>query len=139
MKKQTGIWIDSREAIVVQLNKKDAMVLRIESEIENFNVVGGSRSKTEWGPREEVSESKYVERRKHQEKDYFEQVMEAVNEADELYIFGPAEAKTRLAKIIEASNTFHPKLLNIETADSMTENQIVAQVKAFFESIGNEN
>ncbi|MBK7870222.1 MAG: hypothetical protein IPJ74_05795 [Saprospiraceae bacterium] len=139
MKKQTGIWLDSREAFVVQLNKNDAVVLHIESDIENFNVVGGCRSKTLWGPQESVSESKYLGRRQHQEKNYFESLMDAVKDADELYVCGPAEAKIGLTKAIEASTTFHPNLLGVETIDSMSQNQIVAHIKAFFNAVGNEN
>lgn len=140
MKKQVGIWLDYREALVVRLEDADATLARIESEIEDFHVAGGARTPgTPWGPMDKVSESGYLERRNQQEQRFYKRIMEAVKEADELYIFGPAEAKLGLEKAIEASTTFSPKVLAVEVADSMTQNQVVAQVRSFFKAIGNEN
>ncbi len=140
MKKQVGIWLDYREALVVRLEGADATLARIESEIEDFNVHGGARTSGKpWGPMDKVSESGYLERRKHQEQDFYKKIMNAVKEADELYIFGPAEAKLGLEKAIKASTTFHPKLLAVEVADSMTQNQVIAQVRSFFKAIGKES
>ena len=53
---------------------------------------------------------------------------------DELYIFGPAETKTKLEKKIqEEKSTMAGKLKSVETADNnMTSNQIVAKVKKFY-------
>jgi hypothetical protein len=53
--------------------------------------------------------------------------------SDELYIFGPADTKTKLEKKINAEkSTIASKPKSIETADSMTSNQIVAKVKQFY-------
>lgn len=132
MKKKAGIWLDSREAFIVELIAEEAVVTRVPSDIENFNVVGGSRSSTPWGPQEEVSERKYLERRKHQEQQYFSALWNTLKEMDEIYIFGPAEAKIGLEKAIREHTALKPKLLAVETADSMTEKQLIAQVRQFF-------
>ncbi len=132
MKKKAGIWLDSREAFIVELIAEEAVITRVQSDIENFNVSGGSRSSTPWGPQEEVSERKYLERRKHQEQQYFNNIWDALKEMDEIYLFGPAEAKIGFEKVIRDQATPKPKLLATETADSMTEKQIVAQVRHFF-------
>ena len=61
------------------------------------------------------------------------EIIEFVHESDELYIFGPAEAKTKLEQRINDENsTIAAKLKAVETSDSMTSNQIVAQVKKFY-------
>ena len=49
-----------------------------------------------------------------------------------LYIFGPAEAKVGLEKAMMDDHNFKPIILGVETADSMTQNQMVAEVRAFF-------
>ena len=59
----------------------------------------------------------------------------AVKDADELYLFGPAEAKDGLLKAIKANKNFKPAFKGIETADSMTENQKIAKVRAFFAGV----
>ena len=45
---------------------------------------------------------------------------------------GPAEAKIGLQKYIEGYKNLDDILLDVQTADSITENQKVAKVKAFF-------
>ena len=71
-------------------------------------------------------------RRKQQEKIYYQDLMESTNEADELYIFGPAEAKENFAKFLNKNTGFKSDIKAVDSADSMTENQKVAKVKAFF-------
>ena len=133
MKKRIGIWMDFREAFIIELQEKDASIAHVSSEIEDFHPKGGSRMKgAPWGPMDKISEPKYLERRKHQEKDYYQRLMKATEIADELYIFGPAQAKEGLKKAINDNTNFKPSLKGVETADSMTENQRVAKVRAFF-------
>ena len=135
MKKRTGIWLDFNEASIIELKDDETEINTILSDIEHYNPKGGARSKTPFGPMDKISESKYLERRKHQEKNYYRKLMNAVQHVDELFIFGPAEAKDRLLKAIKTSNVFHPSLKGIERADSMTENQKIAKAKLFFQNI----
>ncbi len=135
MKKQTGIWLDFKEAFIIELDKAEAKVNKTLSEIDHFHPKGGARSKTPYGPMDNISERTYLERRKAQDKAYFEKLMDAVQYTDELFIFGPAEAKDGLLKAIKSNPGFKPYLKGIERADSMTENQRVAKVRDFFDSI----
>ncbi|MCB0519456.1 MAG: hypothetical protein H6577_18405 [Lewinellaceae bacterium] len=134
MKKQTGVWIDFKEAYLIDLKGKGEPAVRhILSDIDTSSLGGGSRTRDEaWGPMDKTSESKFLERRKHQESAYFEAVIKALAEAEEVYIFGPAEAKDGLVKAIKAGHNFPANLMGVETADSMTPNQRIAQVRAFF-------
>jgi hypothetical protein len=132
MKKQIGIWLDLKEAEVIELSPKAVTVKHVSSEIEDFHVVGGSRSKTPWGPMDKVSESKILQRRKHQMKVYFDKIRSLVEHADELYIFGPAETKTALNHSFKQLKGFKPEIAGVESSDSITENQKIAKVRAFF-------
>ena len=133
MKNQTGIWLDYREALIIRLaGKKDAKVERLLANINTSHFKGGSRSKTPWGPMEKVSESKFLHRRKQEEALFFERIMEAVKDADELFIFGPAEARDGLVKAIKNARFFAPHLMAVEAADSMTLNQKIARVRTFY-------
>ncbi|MBL7775416.1 MAG: hypothetical protein JNK89_05405 [Saprospiraceae bacterium] len=139
-KKQTGIWLDFKEAYLITLadEKAEPAVQHIRSDIEWGVPKGGSRSKQPWGPHMAVSEQAFLARRKQEEKRYMEAIIAAIDpEADGLMIFGPAEAKIRLQQAIHAARNFGPRLLAVETADSMTPNQMVAAVRAFFaEKVG---
>lgn len=135
MKKQTGIWLDFREADIIELEGGEVNVRNIESDIDTSRPKGGAgQGGTPYGPMDKISESKYLERRKHQEKAYFEKLIAEIKSSDEVYIFGPAEAKDGLLKCIKDTSNFQPHLSGIETADSMTANQKVAKVKEFFGS-----
>jgi hypothetical protein len=60
-------------------------------------------------------------------------IIDYIKKSDELYIFGPAGAKTQLKKRIQEERIITPdKLKGIDTSDKMTINQIVAKVRDFY-------
>ena len=130
---QAGIWIDTRTANLIIIVNKETTTMTIRSEIEEYNPKGGSRSKTPWGPMQKMDERKYLERKNQQHQQYFDSILDRVRDVDELYIFGPAEAKQGLRKHLNDSAIFKGIILAVETADAMTENQKIAQVKEFFQ------
>lgn len=132
MAKQIGIWLDFKEAVIIELNNQEASIEKIPSEVEDFHVKGGSRTRQPWGPMDKTSDTKYLGRRETQLKHYYARIMDKVEGAGELFLFGPAEAKKGLEKAMLARKSFRPQLLSTETADSMTENQMVARVRGFF-------
>ncbi len=132
MAKQIGIWLDYKEAYLISLDGEEALVQHLNSEVEDYHLRGGSRSRTPWGPMEKTSERRLLERRRQQLQRYFHKLMDAAGEADELFLFGPAEAKKGLEKAIAGASNFKPRLKGIETADAMTHNQMAARVRHFF-------
>ena len=130
-----GIWLDFRAANIITLQGKNARYNTIDSGIDASRPRGGSRPKMKYGPVDTVSEKHFSERRKHNEKAYYENLITAVKDADELFVFGPAEAKDGLLKAIKVSKNFKPAFKGIETADSMTENQKIAKVRAFYTGV----
>lgn len=135
MKKQAGIWIDSTKAIIVTLDAGKEYITEIQSELENrvYHDKEGDKGSF-FGNQHIDSQKTFDERKKHQINAYIKNVISNVNEVDELYIFGPAETKTKLEKKIqEEKSTMAGKLKSVETADNnMTSNQIVAKVKKFY-------
>ncbi|MFT7251415.1 MAG: hypothetical protein ACI9FW_001152 [Flavobacterium sp.] len=134
MKKQTGIWIDSSKAIIVTLEKDKEEITEIQSDLENrvYHDKEGDKGSF-FGGQSVDSQKTFDERKKNQINTYLKNVLSSVNESDELYIFGPAETKIKLEKKINADkSTMSSKLKSVETADSMTSNQIVAKVKKFY-------
>ncbi|MFK8006282.1 MAG: hypothetical protein AB8H03_07930 [Saprospiraceae bacterium] len=134
MKKQIGIWIDYKHAHLITLNGDQSMIEIIASEVEDYHPKGGSRSKTPYGPMEKISEKKYLERRKNQIGKYFNKVMKMVEYADEIFIMGPAGAKVGLRNKMIKTSLFRPYIKGFKSMDSITENQKVAETKAFFEN-----
>lgn len=134
MKNQIGIWLDFREAHIITLEGKENKVEIILSEIEDFNIKGGARSKTPYGPMDVTSEKKYLERNKNQVDKYYSEIMEYVKDAREVFIMGPAEAKIGLRKKMVKTNSFNPFIKGFEAADSISENQKIARIREFFDN-----
>jgi len=135
MEKQVGIWIDSKKAIIVTLDgQKEEKITEIDSEVENsvYHNKEGNKG-TFSGSHHSDSETKF-DNRKKEEMDYFlKSVMFYVKGSDYLYIFGPGETKIKLEqKIHDDKSLVKINLKAVETSDSMTLNEIVAQVKDFY-------
>ena len=132
MKKQIAIWLDLKEANFINLEQKENKVETMASEIEHFNVKGGTRSKTPYGSTDTVSDTKFLERKNHQMDAYYKNIMDKVKDAHEILIMGPGEAKVGLRKKMVETKSFTPFIKGYETLDSVSENQKIAFAKEFF-------
>lgn len=133
MKTLTGIWIDTSKAIIVTLIDGKEYTLEITSEIENsvhHNSEGNIGSFM--GNTHVNNEKKFDEKIKNQTNDFLKNVINKIKDEDAFYVFGPAEMKTKLKNMIKNNNEIASKLKAVETADSMTLNQVIAKVKAFY-------
>lgn len=131
--KELGIWIDKEKAHLVFLEAEEVKFETLDSDLDFFNPRGGSRSKTRWGPQDVVQDSKYLEKEKHQLKNYFSKLAAYGKKADAIVVFGPAETGLALRKEWEVSQKdVAQKIKRVEITDSMTNNQVIAWVKDFF-------
>jgi len=131
--KNIGIWIDKEKAHIVLIENDKEKFTTIQSEIETFHPVGGSRSKTKWGPQDVIQDSKYLEREKHQLKNYFNKIAETIADADAIAIFGPADTNSKLKQELSKNyKQLAKKIKIVKKADSMTNNQVKALVRDFF-------
>ena len=134
--KNIGIWLDKNNAFLVVLENEKETMHTIESNIEHFKIHGGSGTRLKGGPQDVVQDSKYLEREKHQTKRYFKEIIENVKDADKLMIFGPADIERKLKSEIELFyKDLDEKVILVEKADSMTENQVRALVRDSFSKI----
>ena len=135
MEKKVGIWINTQKAIIVTLfGENGEKITEIDSDIETrmyHNKEGNKGSFS--GIYHNNLETKFDNRKKDQIKNYLDDVIENIKGADYLYIFGPAEAKLKLEqKLHDEKSLGKTNLKAVETSDSMTLNQVVAQVKEFY-------
>lgn len=131
--KKIGIWIDKEKAHIVTVKSNKDTMKTIHSEVENYHVKGGSRSKTPWGPHQVVKDSTYMEREKHQLKKYFNEIASVIADADSIVIYGPAETNLKLEKELKENyKDIAKKVLKVEKADSMTTNQVKALIRDFY-------
>jgi hypothetical protein len=133
MAKNLGIWLDHSGAIIVIINNHTEEVIRIESHVDShYRLSGGARSKTPYGPQDVSSERRLQEKREHQLQHYYQEIINKIGDIDRIYIFGPGEALTEFEKEVLKIKELSPKIAGVEPADKMTNNQIVAKVRDYF-------
>jgi stalled ribosome rescue protein Dom34 len=130
-----GIWLDKRKAVIVYLTSTNVEVKTVHSEIEEYRAKGGSRSKTAYGPVITVKEKSYTEREKHQFEKFFQLIVDEIKNVSNLYLMGPSQSKDKLNDYIKNHKIFSPTIIQIDSADSMTDKQIIASVKDAFKHL----
>jgi hypothetical protein len=127
MKKKIGLWIDHREAVIVLVTDGEEQITRIKSDAEKqIRFPGGSRKDGQ--QKTEAVRDKKLEQNLGK---YFDDISAHIRDAELVQIFGPGEAKNKLAKHLEKGG-FKERIVEVETMDNMTDNQIVAKVREFF-------
>ena len=131
--KNTGVWMDKKQAYLVTVDQGTSTVKTLESGLEFFNPKGGSRSKTRWGPQQVVHDSKYTERENHQLRAYFDELAGALKTADAIVLYGPAGTNVQFKKRLdEAHPGIASRVRDVLTADSMTGGQMQALIRDYF-------
>jgi len=130
--KNTGIWIDGTKAVIVKLPNDSVteVLAHIDNKVHHANE--GNKGTYLGGGHFNNNETKFEERKNHQIKDYFKNVVNEMSDSNNVYIFGPSEMKTHLKTFIEEDKTNSIKINAVESAEKMTNNQIVAAVKNHF-------
>ena len=131
--KNTGIWLDKEKALIVTIENGIEKVNTITSNVEHYRPRGGSGTRAKGGPQDVDQDSRYLEREKHQLKQYYKSLASEIKEADALVIFGPADTNEKFSK--ELHKNYRPlstKIKGVRKADSMTENQLKSWVRDFF-------
>jgi stalled ribosome rescue protein Dom34 len=137
MKKQAGVWIATKKAVIIFPKKNSSDIKIVDSSIEGRERVAGEK-KLGKSSRFEIQfsnfETKKENRKIHEVQNYFKEVVNEIKDADEVVLFGPAEMKTELEKFILNESLQGPVIKRVETAESMTQNQMVAWVKKFYQT-----
>ena len=126
MKKQAGLWIDHRKAVIVVLSGDDEEVKTIVSGMEkHVRFTGGDGS--EEGSSEDVHDRQFG----NHLNSYYDQVIAVVRNAESVLIFCPGEAKGELEKRLK-NEGMKDHAVSVEAADKMTDRQIMAKVRENF-------
>jgi hypothetical protein len=123
MKKQIGLWIDHRKAVIVIITDEGEEIKKITSNMEkHVRFTGGTTS--EDGSTEDVRDRQFG----NHLNSYYDEVIAVIRGADSIQIFGPGEAKGELEKRLERAG-LKARIFAIETVDKMTDRQIAAKVR----------
>ncbi|MEI6519232.1 MAG: hypothetical protein WCO98_04235 [bacterium] len=122
MKKQAGLWVDHRKAVIVFITNKTEELKVITSDVENNSGVNSEKDTVD-----DMRDRQY----ENHLNNYFDKIIDAIRDAESFLIFGPGEAKGELEKRIELEGLAE-RIIAIETNDKMTDNQIIAKVRERF-------
>jgi len=132
MDRNVGLWIDHKQAYVI--SDRDGIVEVIPSHIEPpAHYSGGTQLGGKQNQKADT-EFRKSDRFRLQLKKYYQQVISALKDANSIFIMGPGEAKVEFEKAIMKYKSLQNRVLKVETADKMTENQMVAYVKRFYKN-----
>ncbi len=133
MKKNIGIWIDTKQAVVIKLSNNNHSLKKIESNIETRERVPGESKKFgRFGNQYLTYEKNRRNRRNEQTKYFLKSLLKEIENCESVVIFGPSNMKNVFAKEIKINMQYTNKLAGIANSDLLTENQMVAWVKKFY-------
>jgi hypothetical protein len=124
LKKQAGLWIDHRKAVIISITGEIEEIKSITSDMEKqVRYSGGALNDSEEDERDRRFSG-------HLNK-YYDEVVALVKDAVSILIIGPGEAKVEFKKRLENEKQLG-RVVDIETADKMTDHQIAAKVRSHF-------
>jgi hypothetical protein len=134
MKRNTGVWIDHRQAVVVILLDKEEEIKHVSSGVgKRTRYSGASEPGGAGDSHNDASEDGRDRRHNANLGKYYDIVISHLREADSILIMGPGEAKGELRKRIIDVEDLSEHIAGVEAADKLTDNQIVAAVRQHFE------
>ena len=112
MTKCIVLWTNHKRAVIVSIADGVEEILHVESKGK-----GGVGEK--W---------------RQQRGEHYRKVIRAIQDAEEIFIFGPAQAKMEMKIEILKSKPLSHRVVGTETADSLTENELVASARVICRS-----
>jgi hypothetical protein len=129
---KAGVWIDHRRAVVVSLTSEGEHIATIASNVEKHPERGGdSPLEGKYEARQVPADDSRQRALTGELNHFYESVIAAVHEFQNVLLFGPGEAKGELQKRL-IKMKLGALVTAVETDDKMTEPQIVAKVREHF-------
>ena len=133
MKPVAGLWIDHRKATVVILSDEGEVTKQILSKVEKQNGrLDGVRSVQPYESLLVASDDKQLRDFSGHLDVFYKEVLESVKDAESVLLLGPGEAKDEMKKFMEKTGN-QDRVAAVETVDKLTDHQIAAKVRGFFE------
>jgi hypothetical protein len=112
MAKDVTLWTSHKQAVIVSITDGVEKILHVESKAQ-----GGVGKK-----------------RRQQRGEHYRKVIRAIQDAQEIFILGPAQAKMELKSEILKAGKLSLRVVGTETADAMTEDELVALARVICRS-----
>jgi hypothetical protein len=120
--KKLGIWLDHTTAHIMELKNNSISSKTIES-------------LSEKGEKQTFGQDETLEQNTEQDQlaDLFTRLSVVIKDYSDVLLFGPTNAKTELYNFLKTDKQFKNSKIDVATTDYITENQMQAFVKEYFE------
>ena len=133
MKQNIGIWIDTKQAIIIKLLNDKQTVKIIESNIETKErVLGEAKKFGRFGGQYMTFEKNKLNKKNDQTNQFIKNLFKEVQNCDSIVLFGPSRMKNIFEKELSKNLQLANKLVGVYNSKQLTENQMVAWVKDFY-------
>ena len=133
MKTTKGLWIDHRKAVIVAVtNKGEETSLIISKAEKQLRRSGDSPLKGHYEPLQVPESDSRQKTLTGHRNIYYDAIIASIRDAESILIFGPGEATGELRKRLKR-NKLGGHIVGIEKVDKMTDRQIAAKVRKYFQ------
>ena len=129
MKRDVGLWIDHRKAVIVTVSDEGEETDLIESGMEKHVRFAGGSDVDELA--DDMRDRQFAGHLAHYYDHVIDHIIERIGDGGSILILGPGEAKGELEKRLQGSE-LAGRVVGVETVDKMTDRQIAAKVRARF-------
>ena len=132
MKKNVGLWIDHRKAVIVFLAGQEEEIKIVKSNVERqIQRAAASRSGGSFESQAVPSDDRQQREFTEHLSSFYNEIISCIRDAVSILIFGPGEPKEELKKHIE-NEGLGGLIIGVETTDRMTDHQIAAKARQYF-------
>ncbi|HEU4718348.1 MAG TPA: hypothetical protein VFU15_10965 [Bacteroidia bacterium] len=129
-----ALWFDHHIAHFVIPSHDQWMIESVESDYERKEREPGQKDDVADFGRNRISNNEYGKhnRLRNELKDYYKSIEDRLVKAENILLFGPGTAKDELFNLLMENKSFDGKRISVESADKMTENQLIAFADNYF-------
>ncbi|HAL15972.1 MAG TPA: hypothetical protein DCP32_04230 [Anaerolineaceae bacterium] len=132
MKREVGLWIDHRKAVIVTIENEVEVIREIRSNLEkHVRFSTGTRAKGPNAPKASTAEDMRDRQFNDHLGNYYDGIISFIRGAEAIWIFGPGEAKVEFKSHLIRGG-LEGIIVGIDTVDKMTDHQISAKVREHF-------
>jgi hypothetical protein len=133
MTKNIGLWIDHKKAIIVIQGEQGEDIQKIESGVgRHVSYRGAPHPRSPYSAQYQQGDDQLDNKFTEQLNKFYEKVIDLIRGAQAVLIIGPGEAKRELEKRILHEKVKVP-IMGIVPADKLTDRQIAAKVRSYFQ------
>ena len=133
MTKNIGLWIDHKKAIIVIQGEQGEDIQKIESGVgRHVSYRGAPHPRSPYSAQYQQGDDQLDNKFTEQLNKFYEKVIDLIRGAQAVLIIGPGEAKRELEKRILHAKVKVP-IMDIVPADKLTDRQIAAKVRSYFQ------